>query len=666
MKDETPEDDNILQTDSAHPLVSIVILNFNKAQLTIECLESIYGHTDTAGLEVVVVDNGSSEADFRILSSFEGQHRLIRLRHNRYFGEGNNIGFEATHGDFIVFMNNDIKVTANWLPPLLRVFDERQDCGVAGPKFVYPSAVLQEAGALVDRDGTTFSIGKHLDPTLPLFNRARTVDYVSGATLVIRRSSFQQLLGFDQTYEPAYFEDVDLCLKVRQRLGLVTRYVPEACVIHHENATTADPRNAIGLQGLGAINRRKFIGRWGEYLADPRNLLPPRPTGFSSTPAPPPPSSRAAIAVITSDILLTTSDSCRYLLTMAEYLLASGHRTYIAFDEQYSSLRLTQLAQVFSLNLDGLTPCVLENVTDLGEVAIRVFNTDHPPRESLDTPGSMRLWIPTDAFFNGTEDPTTVSEISEDIPIVFSTQHDMEKFSAARRTGEDRRLACLPSYLPDSAPPPVATSASSTQGSILSVGQFAADHRCQGQHMLISALKALHQSGLSVELHLAGPVTPDEASRKYLYECQDLAHNLPIFFYIDPTPEQLANLYRSNSIYWHGFNPVSLSNPELTYGDRYGFSILSALSHGLQTFVFGHSPTSFLIDHEQDGYLYSSIESLISYTNHAIIASSDTNQQKHKTTCKKLNFFSKSSFMHTWSNILISAQKHGKRSNNAY
>ena len=231
------------------PKVSIVILNFNKVHLTIECLQSIWEHTCGYYYEVIVVDNGSQPDDFQVLSGFEGAYKLVRLDVNRFFGEGNNIGAELAKGEFLLFMNNDVVVTPNWLPPLMEAFHDHSDCGVAGPKFVYPNGLLQEAGALLDEEGVSVQIGKFQDPETPRFNRGRVVDYVSAAAVLLRKNTFEKVLGFDFMYEPAYYEDVDLCLKVGQ-LGLNTYYVPESCVVHHENATTADSKNSLLLNNV--------------------------------------------------------------------------------------------------------------------------------------------------------------------------------------------------------------------------------------------------------------------------------------------------------------------------------------------------------------------------------------------------------------------------------
>ena len=332
------------------PKVSIVILNFNKVHLTIECLQSIWEHTCGYYYEVIVVDNGSQPDDFQLLSGFEGAYKLLRLDVNRFFGEGNNIGAELAKGAFLLFMNNDVVVTPNWLPPLMEAFHEHSDCGAAGPKFIYPNGLIQEAGALLDEEGVSVQIGKFQDPESPRFNRGRVVDYVSAAAVLLRKKTFEKVLGFDFIYEPAYYEDVDLCLKIGQ-LGLKTYYVPEACVVHHESATTADSKNGLLLNNIVAINREKFVQRWGDYLKTGRHheLMPnSNPVIQAAFPGEKP------TAAVFTPYNITLGEGEKYLLATAEVLIQAGYQVWLVTPEIFSYLRITQIAGILGLNLQGL------------------------------------------------------------------------------------------------------------------------------------------------------------------------------------------------------------------------------------------------------------------------------------------------------------------------
>ena len=96
---------------------------------------------------------------------------------------------------------------------------------------------MQEAGVLINPDCSTDLIGLNDDPALPRYAFARRVDYCSGSCLMLERTRFAELGGFNDDLAPAYCEDLDLCLQLRQR-GLDTWYVPDSTVVHHLSKTT--------------------------------------------------------------------------------------------------------------------------------------------------------------------------------------------------------------------------------------------------------------------------------------------------------------------------------------------------------------------------------------------------------------------------------------------
>jgi len=347
--------------DSVSPDVSIIILNYNKPELTIDCLESIWSHTGGLRYEVIVVDNGGSRENYDKLAAYKGPHQLLRLSCNRFFGEGNNIGAERSRGEFLVFMNNDVTVTPNWLEALAGLFRDFPDAGAVGPKFVYPDGILQEAGALLDADGTSVQIGKFQSPDNPRFNRIRSVDYVSAATVMMRRADFEAVLGFDIRYEPAYYEDCDLCLKI-SGLGRKTYYAPDSTIIHHENATTSDSSHGLKLKAILAANREKFIDRWQGYLETGRHAatLPPRRVIAAN------PRDAARTAGIFVPGAVGTGPADRDLFLLAQALAAGGHAVTLIAPETYSRLRTTQILDNLGIALPALD---ILNLAEAGERA---------------------------------------------------------------------------------------------------------------------------------------------------------------------------------------------------------------------------------------------------------------------------------------------------------
>ena len=251
--------------DADTPEVSVVIPNFNKSDLTRKCLDALWANTNGYRYEIVVVDNGSSPDDVQNLVNAGPHLRLITLAENRYFGDACNTGAEHSKGRCLVFLNNDAFVTPDWLAPLIGVLDGCLDAGAAGPRFIDPDGQLQEAGGFIDETGNSLRVGQ-FKPYHPReeFER-RIVDYCSAACLAVPKWLFAELGSFDPIYNPAYYEDVDLCLKIAAANRFVY-YCPESTVIHIKNATSAHIWNAAELRQIIERNRRKFLSRWGNWL----------------------------------------------------------------------------------------------------------------------------------------------------------------------------------------------------------------------------------------------------------------------------------------------------------------------------------------------------------------------------------------------------------------
>src|SRR5207248_2545867 len=129
------------------------------------------------------------------------------------------------------FLNNDAIVREGWLAPLVGAVRGDRQVGAATPRLLNLDGSLQEAGALVARDGSTWSYGHGDGPERPEYRFPRAVDYGAGACLLVRRDAFLACRGFADAYAPAYYEDVELCFALAAR-GLRTVYEPRSVVMH--------------------------------------------------------------------------------------------------------------------------------------------------------------------------------------------------------------------------------------------------------------------------------------------------------------------------------------------------------------------------------------------------------------------------------------------------
>lgn len=253
------------------PLVSIVVTAFGGFAMTLECLRSIRRHAGDIAVEVLLVEDASGEEDMERFRGVPGL-RYVANPANLGFLRSANQALELARGHYIHFLNNDTVVGAGWLAALLATFARFHDCGLAGSRLDYPDGRLQEAGGVVWNDGRALNCGRGGDPAHPDHAFVREVDYVSGASMLVRGDLFRQLGGFDERYAPAYYEDTDLAFRIREDGRFKVYYQPASVVRHVEGASHGTDPDGGG-KAVQETNRARFAERWRDELQ--RGQLPP-------------------------------------------------------------------------------------------------------------------------------------------------------------------------------------------------------------------------------------------------------------------------------------------------------------------------------------------------------------------------------------------------------
>jgi GT2 family glycosyltransferase/glycosyltransferase involved in cell wall biosynthesis len=248
------------------PEVSIVVCAHGKSDVTMACLQALVQtqHMNVARFEVVLVDDASADDTLARVRPVGGL-RLVELTDNVGFLRAANAGLEAARGEHILFLNNDTEPVGRWLDPLVEVLRRNPRALVVGSRLIYPDGMLQEAGGIVFSDASGWNYGRGLDPFDPRVSFPRRVDYVSGASLLVRGDFLRCRGGFDERYAPAYYEDTDLCFAAREAGGEVW-YEPASIIVHHEGVSHGTDVSS-GLKAYQEVNREKFHDRWEEVLA---------------------------------------------------------------------------------------------------------------------------------------------------------------------------------------------------------------------------------------------------------------------------------------------------------------------------------------------------------------------------------------------------------------
>lgn len=226
--------------------VSIIIVNYNSASYTVNCIKSINKHTVGLTYEIIVVDNASKIEDVTILENkLKNQDvTFIKSTENLGFGGGNDLGFKHAKGSHLAFVNNDAELTENSLLKLLTYSNENPNVGVLG---------LTQ----VDENGTKFKYAyrQFIDLSYHLFDHKHPekhykklnkndlsqpfiVDLVSGAFMFFKTEAYKKAGGFD-TNIFLFYEEMDICLRLKKQ-GYSTIFYPNSSFIHYQGKSSGN------------------------------------------------------------------------------------------------------------------------------------------------------------------------------------------------------------------------------------------------------------------------------------------------------------------------------------------------------------------------------------------------------------------------------------------
>jgi GT2 family glycosyltransferase len=231
-----------------------VLVNYNAGQELRTALQSIADEMAGRTWEAVVVDNASADGSAAIVEEFAPQARLLRNTANVGFGRGINQGVAASQAPLILIMNPDCRLESGAVAALRGELDGRRQCAIAGPRVLDPDGA-EQGSARGDPDMLTGLFGRtsllrNLLPSSSVSRRnvvagghdSKTVDWVSGACMLVRRSAFDEVGGFDARYF-LYWEDADLCRRLRAH-GHEIHYVPAATAVHRVGHSSKTARAA--------------------------------------------------------------------------------------------------------------------------------------------------------------------------------------------------------------------------------------------------------------------------------------------------------------------------------------------------------------------------------------------------------------------------------------
>lgn len=245
------------------PTASIIIPTYNKWEYTARCLTKLTENTRGFPVEVIIVDNASTDGTRDSLRQLSEVCTVILNDTNLGFAKACNQGARAARGKYLVFLNNDTEPQPGWLEAMVKVVESDSSVAIVGSKLLFPDGTIQHGGVAFVYAAPAPISPVHLDyrrPAAEAGNDCRELKAVTAACMLIRPEAFGEAGGFDEQYVNGY-EDVDLCLKVWSS-GRRIIYTPESVLVHHESVS--DGRFLKASENIELLHRR-WMGRFTAF-----------------------------------------------------------------------------------------------------------------------------------------------------------------------------------------------------------------------------------------------------------------------------------------------------------------------------------------------------------------------------------------------------------------
>ena len=245
------------------PQISVVVVTYNNIELTRACLASLASSSPLEPLEIVVVDNASSDGTPAMLKAWQTQgpwRKLVLNAENRGFAAANNQGLSLCTGGYLCLLNNDTYTTSGWASTLKRFLQQHPDVGLAGP---VTNNIGNEARIDIQYADMTEMARQAFQYTTRHIGQLLNLKAAAFFCVMLTRSTFEKVGNLDEAYGLGFFEDDDYCMRVRQA-GLRVVCVEDVFVHHHLSASF-DKLPSKTRRDLMAKNKALYESKWGKW-----------------------------------------------------------------------------------------------------------------------------------------------------------------------------------------------------------------------------------------------------------------------------------------------------------------------------------------------------------------------------------------------------------------
>jgi GT2 family glycosyltransferase len=246
------------------PKISVIVLTYNNLDLTKACLQSLIEESDYPNLEIIVVDNASSDDTAAYLKDFRQQHTEVKVilnEENVGFSAGNNVGLAAATGDYLVLLNNDTVVTRGWAMTLMRHLQADPSIGLIGP---VTNNIGNEARIEMAYKDISDMPVEALQYTLNNMGKILPIRNLAFFCTMMPRSTYERCGSLCEEYDLGFFEDDDYCRRVEVAgLGIVCA---DDVFVHHHLSASFNKLKSEKRQELMARNKAIYEEKWGNWI----------------------------------------------------------------------------------------------------------------------------------------------------------------------------------------------------------------------------------------------------------------------------------------------------------------------------------------------------------------------------------------------------------------
>lgn len=252
-----------IEHDRTVPRVSVIVVTYNNIELTKACLASLDEHTNHENLEIIVVDNASSDGTPTLLNDWvsQGENRKIILNDdNRGFAAGNNLGLAIADGEYLVLLNNDTFVTPGWVRTLYRHLERNKSIGIIGP---VTNNIGNEAKIQISYQNMDEMLVESAKYTHQHIGKLQNIQTAAFFCVMFSRQVYETVGPLDEAFGRGFFEDDDYCRRVEQ-IGLSIACAEDVFIHHHLSASFNKLKSA-DRQALFEQNKATYEAKWGTW-----------------------------------------------------------------------------------------------------------------------------------------------------------------------------------------------------------------------------------------------------------------------------------------------------------------------------------------------------------------------------------------------------------------